>query len=432
MSQAARAVKHPADPTSNTQSPFKRNNRILVVEDEREIGKLYQEILGEPAAEVVSIKSSRQRGVSGPVGNHREKEFHVTVVTTAEEALAQVKHANAKGEPFAMGFFDVLLGVGMDGIELVKAIHKVQPNLYAVFVTAYHDRSVDAIREVLSESTSSHWDYLNKPFSSGEIQQKARNFISLWNLTQEKALHEQQLAEAHRSLLEHERQVSVAAVARGVSHEFGNILMQIMGKADLGRKKPEKDMREALERILEATHRASEILDRFKHLSSGAEARYKKQLVDVNKLVDESLDLMEHTLKTHRLKVCRIKSDPAKVMANATSLLQVMVNLMINALHAMGDGGQIDISVTAVHEGVEIRVRDYGPGIKPELIDRVLEPFFSTKGSKGTGLGLAITKEIVEIEHRGEIRLQNHPVKGLEVVLRLPEKPLAEVTDESA
>jgi signal transduction histidine kinase len=191
-------------------------------------------------------------------------------------------------------------------------------------------------------------------------------------------------------------------------------------------------MREALERILEATHRASEILDRFKHLSSGAEARYKKQLVDVNKLVDESLDLMEHTLKTHRLKVCRIKSDPAKVMANATSLLQVMVNLMINALHAMGDGGQIDISVTAVHEGVEIRVRDYGPGIKPELIDRVLEPFFSTKGSKGTGLGLAITKEIVEIEHRGEIRLQNHPVKGLEVVLRLPEKPLAEVTDESA
>lgn len=432
MSSAVKTIPKTEATTLGPQGEYKRNNRILVVEDEREIGKLYQEILGESPSEVVNIKSSRQKSSGVAVSVLRQKEFHVTIVHSAEDALARVKHANAKGEPFAMGFFDVLLGVGMDGIELVKAIHKLQPNLYAVFVTAYQDRSVDAIRDVLNDSKSSHWDYLSKPFSSGEILQKARNFLSLWNLTQERLTHQQQLAEAHRRLLEHERHVSVAAVARGVSHEFGNILMQIMGKADLGRKKPEKDMRDALERILEASHRAAEILDRFKHLSSTGDTKYKKQWIDIHKLIDEALDLMEHTLKTHKVKVCKIKADPARVMGNATSLLQVMVNLIINALHAMGDGGQIDFSVIAIHEGVEVRIRDYGPGIDPKLLNRVLEPFFSTKGAQGTGLGLSITKEIIEIEHRGDIKLQNHPVKGLEVVLRLPEKPMVEVSDESA
>lgn len=407
------------------------NNRVLVVDDEREIGRIYQEILTEGLAEVVTLKSSRQKGQAVSTST-KEAEFQVTVVNSAEEALARVKHAHAKGEPFAMGFFDVLLGAGMDGIELVREIRKTQDNLYPVFVTAYHDRSVDSIGGVLNETRTSHWDYLNKPFSAGEILQKARNFTSLWNLTQERLRHEEQLAEAHRRLLEFERHASVAAVARGVSHEFGNILMQIMGKADLGRRKSENDMREALERILDATHRAAEILDRFKHLSSPAEAHYRKGWVDLGKLIDEALDLMEHALKVHKVKTCRIKSDHARIMGNATSLLQVLVNLIINGIHAMGDSGQMDFSVIAVHEGAEIRIRDYGPGIKPELLDRVLEPFFTTKGEKGTGLGLAITKEIIEIEHRGEIHLQNHAVKGLEVVIRLPEKPMAEVEDEAS
>jgi signal transduction histidine kinase len=431
MSQAAKLLTK-AEPTGTQKLEHKWNNRILVVEDEREIGRLYQDILTDSGngGDVVALKSSRQKAPAQQPSVRPGKEFEVTVVHSADEALAQIKHAQTKGLPFAMGFFDVLLGAGMDGIELVREIHKIQSSIYAVFVTAYNDRSVDSIRGVLNDTKSSHWDYLNKPFSSGEILQKARNFTSLWNLTEEKALHQAQLAEAHRSLLEHERYVSVAAVARGVSHEFGNILMQIMGKADLGRRKSEKDMRECLERILDASHRASEILDRFKHLSSPSEAHSRKQWVDIGKLVDEALDLMEHALKTHKVKACKIKMDSVTVMANATSLLQVFVNLIINAIHAMGTTGQMDFSVIKVQEGVEIRVRDYGPGIKAELLDRVLEPFFTTKGANGTGLGLAITKEIIEIEHRGEIKLQNHPVKGLEVVLRLPERPLGEAEDD--
>lgn len=407
------------------------NNRILVVEDEREIGRLYQEMLGGTAQANSAIRSSRSTSkvVQPTVA---AGEFVLTVVTNAEEAIAQVKLSLKNGRPFAMGFFDVLLGAGMDGIELVRQLHELDPSLNAVFVTAYQDRSVDAIRNVLENSRDVSWDYVNKPFSQGEILQKARNFTSLWNLTRDKETREAQLAEAHRRLLSQERTAAVAAVARGVSHEFGNILMQIMGKADLGRRKPEKEMRESLEKILDATTRAAEILSRFKHLSNPNAPTAKRSKVNLGQLIDNAIDLLEPTLRNHNIKICKIKMDPVQVVAQETSLLQVIVNLVINASHAMGESGQIDFSVTQIGDEVELKVRDYGPGIPVELLDKVLEPSFTTKGDKGSGLGLAIVREIVEIEHRGELKLQNHGVKGLEVSIRLPLKVAEEGGDRVA
>ncbi len=429
MSSALKMNPNIADrPTAQVDS---MNNRILVVDDEREIGRLYKEILTGASDKVVPIRSSRALKSQGVDTAQGGSEFNVTVAHSAEEALALVKRSVAQKEPFAMGFFDVLLGPGMDGIELVKEVHRLDPNLNAVFVTAYHDRSVDSIRTVLETSRVASWDYLNKPFSSGEIVQKARNFTSLWNLNHEKEVREALLAEAHRRLLAQERTASVAAVARGVSHEFGNILMQIMGKADLGRKKAEPEMRQSLEKILEATHRAAEILDRFKHLSNPNAAIKSLSTIRLNALIDESIELLEPTLKNHHVKICRVKSDPIEMVGYETSLLQVLVNLIINAAHAMGGSGQIDFAVTNLGKEVEICVRDYGPGIPKDMLEKVLEPFFTTKGDKGTGLGLAIAREIIEVEHHGEFQVKNHAVKGLEIIMRLPLRPPQEEQDEN-
>lgn len=421
MSAALKLNPNMADKPATNVEAF--NNRILVVDDEREIGRLYKEILSGASDKVIPLRSSRALKTQGTEPVQGVGEFNVILAHSAEEALALVKRSVMQKEPFAMGFFDVLLGPGMDGIELVREVHRLDPNLNAVFVTAYHDRSVDSIRTVLETARVASWDYLNKPFSSGEIVQKARNFTSLWNLHREKEVRESLLAEAHRRLLAQERTASVAAVARGVSHEFGNILMQIMGKADLGRKKPEAEMRQSLEKILDASHRAAEILDRFKHLSNPNAALKSLSTIRVNALIDESIELLEPTLKNHHVKICRVKSDPVEMVGYETSLLQVLVNLIINAAHAMGGSGQIDFAVTKLENEVEINVRDYGPGISEDMLEKVLEPFFTTKGDKGTGLGLAIAREIVEVEHHGEFRIKNHAVKGLEIIMRLPLRP---------
>ena len=76
---------------------------------------------------------------------------------TVEQALELVKKSIEEGESYSMGFFDVLLGPGKDGIELVKEVFSLDPDIYAVFVTAYHDRSVDAIRTFLGENSLERW-----------------------------------------------------------------------------------------------------------------------------------------------------------------------------------------------------------------------------------------------------------------------------------
>jgi len=87
----------------------------------------------------------------------------------------------------------------------------------------------------------------------------------------------------------------------------------------------------------------------------------------------------------------------------------------------MPDGGHIYLSAKKVSDQkIEIKVRDQGPGIPPENLEKVMEPLFTTKGALGSGLGLAICREIVEIEHRGVLKIENHSAGGVEVTVELP------------
>lgn len=424
MKSLATAAKKKFSKEEEFSQEYKPNFRILVVDDEKEILSSYQDILGESDTtdKVVPIRSSRAKKTqSSSAIAASEQVFEIVAVSSYGEALSAVESAISMGEPFAMGFFDVMLGEGPDGFDLVKKIHEIDSKMYAVFVTAYNDRSIDSIQDFLGKDNTQRWDYLNKPFSHGEILQKARNFVRLYNLTEEKSIREIQMEEVRRLLVESEKTSSVAAVARGVSHEFGNLLMQIMGKADLCLTNGESEkMKEGLEVILEATGRANDILEKFKSLSNPHSEQAVKEYVSLNDVLSEALSLMEHKIRTAELKISMIKTDPVVVVGYKTSLLQVVVNLTINAIHAMGDSGQIDYTLADLGQEVEFRVRDYGPGMNEVELEKALEPFFTTKGSQGTGLGLPICQEIIEVDHLGTFRVQNHGVKGLEVIMRIP------------
>lgn len=402
-----------------------RNQRVLVVDDEPEIVSIYRDVLisEEKSLRVRSSRASAPQATNVTVlkSVNDKFDFDVTTAGSAREALMAVEKLKALGQSFALGFFDVRLGEGMDGIDLVKEIHKTCPEMYAVFVTAYSDRSIESITEALGATQANRWDYMNKPFNAAEITQKARNFVSLWNLQRENEDHVDAVAELNRRVLESERVTSVAAVARGVAHEFGNLLMQIMGKAEVSRNKSPEEMRRALDKIIDASQRAHEILDRFNHLSDTKSQATMKSMVNVDEIVSEALDLMSHQFKRSNIKITVIKKDKVKAYLHGTSILQVLVNIFINGIHAMEGSGQFDVSLTQINSSeFELKVRDYGPGVKPELLEKILEPFFTTKGDKGTGLGLAISREIIEIDHGGEFKLQNHAMKGLEISMRMP------------
>jgi signal transduction histidine kinase len=191
-----------------------------------------------------------------------------------------------------------------------------------------------------------------------------------------------------------------------------------MGQADLGSRGNEERKTEALRIILKACDTASHVLNRFKNLAKPTAG--EKKLVWFFAPLLEAVELMQHQFTTNNVKLCRIKVEKFQVAANHAALVQVFVNVFVNALHAMGGGGQIDFSIVKDGNYGVASIRDFGPGIPEDIIDKVSDPFFTTKGEKGTGLGLSICREVVEIEHRGEFQIKNNPNKGVEVVIRIP------------
>lgn len=400
--------------------PLEFNRRILIVEDENEIAASYQRILDPKDDNVVPMRRSSRSSGKTSIPRRKIPPFEVTVAQNPEEALSLVKKSVTEGKPFAMGFFDVRLGHSIDGIELVRQIHLIDPEIYAVFVTAYHDRSAQSIQEVLGEDKADRWDYLTKPFTEDEILQKSRNAVSMWNLRLERKLKDEELAESHRRLLQSDRLASVAAVARGIGHEFGNILVQIMGRAELSLDGDEKELRSALETILTASQTASHILSRFKNLAKPSETTIEMKQILLHEPIEEAMLLLEHELSTSGIQIELQAPEQVQVEASHPSLVQVFVNLFINAIHAMENGGRISVTLRKEPDAAEIRVRDTGPGIPEELLAKVMEPFFTTKEEEGTGLGLAISREIIEVDHGGEMRAENDPAGGACFVIRLP------------
>lgn len=400
------------------------NRRILVIDDEPEIGEAIRRMLSGDQPGVTPIRRSSRSSKSEPKASKTAGEFDVVVVTHPDQAIEVVCQAIREDRPFAMGFFDVMLGASMDGIELVKSILTVDNKMFAVFVTAYQDRSVDSIGQLLGEENRERWDYINKPFTEGEILQKARNATSLWDLHRLKEWQEERLSEAHQLLMVNEKQNAVAAFGRGVAHEFGNLLTHIIGNAELAlenSKNPEK-MKQALELILKASDTATDILKRFRRVHDEDEADENAQfgMFDLRRTLDEALELLEFQFRKHSIRVHRPKVETLEMYGNRHALVQVFVNLCINSMHAMPKGGDIYIEMENTKGQYVVRVRDTGSGIPAENLEKVLKPLFTTKGKAGSGLGLSVCKEIVEIDHHGQIDVQNHPKGGAEITLHLP------------
>jgi len=147
--------------------------------------------------------------------------------------------------------------------------------------------------------------------------------------------------------------------------------------------------------------------------------------VDINKIITDTLALLEHQFKTAKIQV---RSDLAPsispILGNQGRLQQVFLNLFLNAKDAMAGGGTLSVA-TSNGELVSVRVSDTGSGIAPEHIQRIYDPFFTTKTSvkegqnRGTGLGLSVTYGIIQ-EHAGKIRVESHPGAGTTFALDFP------------
>jgi PAS domain S-box-containing protein len=218
---------------------------------------------------------------------------------------------------------------------------------------------------------------------------------------------------------------SIGLLAAGVAHEVNTPLAVISSYSQMLSKQVQGDPQKSalLEKITRQSFRASEIVNNLLNFSRTSTTEFTG--VDVNKIIHDTLALLEHQFKTSRVSVQdELCQHLPLINGNPGRLQQVFLNLFMNARDAMPSGGTLKIS-TANGDGVSVTVSDTGSGIAQEHINRIYDPFFTTKTApregqnRGTGLGLSVTYGIIQ-EHSGKIRVESHPGEGTTFFLDFP------------
>src|SRR5258708_18381828 len=232
--------------------------------------------------------------------------------------------------------------------------------------------------------------------------------------------------ELESQLSQAEKMSSIGLLAAGVAHEVNTPLAVISSYAQMLAKHINGDAKftELLDKITRQTFRASEIVNNLLNFSRTSATEFSD--INVNKIISETLTLLEHQFKTSRIKVeTELYESLPMIHGNAGKLQQVFLNLFVNAKDAMaGSGGTLRISTTN-GTGVQVSVSDTGGGIAPEYINKIYDPFFTTKTfprgghSQATGLGLSATYGIIH-EHSGKIRVESLPGQGTTFHLEFP------------
>ena len=228
-------------------------------------------------------------------------------------------------------------------------------------------------------------------------------------------------AELEQRLVQADKLSSIGLLAAGVAHEVNTPLAVISTYAQMLAKQVANDEQKSmlLEKIAKQTFRASEIVNSLLNFSRTSTTSFAE--VSLNRVIQETLSLLEHQLQKAGVRTrVELAPDLPPVNGNPGKLQQVFLNLFLNARDAMESGGMLEVRTWAEESGARVEVADSGPGIAPEMIHRIYDPFFTTKpGRKGTGLGLSVTYGIIQ-EHSGSIEVFNRRGGGACFHLELP------------
>jgi two-component system, NtrC family, sensor kinase len=245
--------------------------------------------------------------------------------------------------------------------------------------------------------------------------------------TRELQLANRQLEATTKQLIMSEKLAAIGEITAGVAHEINNPIAVMQGNLEVVRNVMGKKAQLATTefRLLdEQIHRISQIVTKLLQFAKPEEyAGYVERNAPAD-VISDCLPLVQHLLNKARIEVVRENRAVRLVLMNRTELQQVLVNLIVNAIHAMPDGGILTLR-TADRDlegrpGLVVEVADTGVGMTPEVMQKVFDPFYTTKRREGTGLGLSISQTLVT-RQGGRISADSEPGKGTMFAIWLPE-----------
>jgi signal transduction histidine kinase len=455
------------------------NRRILLVDDMPAIHEDFRKILC-PARELAGIDAMEAALFGAAPAPAAAADFELDSAYQGQEGLACVERALAAGRPYALAFVDMRMPPGWDGLQTIERLWAADARIQVVICTAHADHSWESVLARLD--ARDRLLILKKPFDAIEVRQLANSLTTKWEtaerLAGQLAALEHAVAERTRDitlasealkaeiverkhlesqLVQSEKLASIGQLAAGVAHEINNPIGYIFSNfgtldgylgrlfemlaayeaAEPGLREPAaaaalRGLRERLEldflredipslmsESRQGIVRVRQIVQDLKDFSR-VDATQDWQLADLHHGIDSTLNIVASEIK-YRADVVKEYGAIPEVECMPSQINQVVMNLLVNAAHAMGGRrGRITVRTGAADEQAWIEVADDGSGMAPETLKRIFEPFFTTKPvGQGTGLGLSLSYGIVQ-KHHGRIDVRSAPGEGTTFRVTLP------------
>ncbi len=238
--------------------------------------------------------------------------------------------------------------------------------------------------------------------------------------------------EMQERMMRVQRLNALGELAMGVAHDFNNLLAVVLGRSQLMLKQTDDPLiAKGLEVVQRAARHGAETVKRIQSFARRRSGLDQFDQVDIGHVLAEAMEFTRTRWKNdtaragHSIDITVRSAQDCMVMGNAPELIEVFTNMILNAVDAMPEGG--DITLTAARESgrVVATVRDTGSGMIPDVRRRIFDPFFTTKGMQGTGLGLSVSYGIIE-RHGGAIEVDSEPGRGTTFRVILPAREVYE------
>ncbi len=337
---------------------------------------------------------------------------------SGEECLALLER-----NPVDVVVLDVKMR-GIDGIETLHRIKEKHPKIEVIMLTGFSSAE-DGVNGIKTGA----FDYLSKPIELDHLLSKIKQAHEKIQREDERLRETAFRAKMEQQMIATERLASLGTLAAGVAHEINNPLaiikesagwMQlILNKEEMADTPRKDDLLMALSKIENGVERARRITHQL--LGSVRQADSVASEVDLKDLVKETVGLVGKELRNKEVEiVLEVDPDTGVIWSDPYKLRQVLINLITNAIHATGSGGKITVGVLPVDEKVAITIQDTGEGIPRENLQKIFDPFFSTKPpGEGTGLGLFVTRSIVE-KLGGDLSVESRLGQGTRFLIHIP------------
>lgn len=324
-----------------------------------------------------------------------------------------------KNDPVDLVISDVVMPE-MDGMEVLEKAKAQDPTIEVILITAHAD-----LEKAFKFMQRGAFDYIAKPFRAEELIHRVHKALEQRQLKRKIVeLHEAQNAagKSHEKQLQADKLTSLSRLVSGMAHEINNPLTAVIGYSQLLLDSGGQDMNRQLAVIRDQATRCGKIIQDL--LIFARKRKPQLHPIKFNELISAAVEMARGQFDPLQIQVIQVySSDDIEMRGDSTQLQKVFTHILSNAIHALETKTgkrKIEVRVTEENEMIDVLISDNGCGIAPEHLNRLYEPFFTTKEvGKGSGLGLSLCYGFVA-EHGGTISVNSVLGEGSKFLVRLP------------